>query len=50
MVPCADRYAAFCKMVVQEFARYDANPEIYVGLYEQYETLAVILEGMLSKS
>jgi hypothetical protein len=40
MLPCAGLLADFCSAVVEQFDRYGADPEIYVGLREQYQQLA----------
>ena len=40
IAPCASLLADFCSAVVQQFERYNANPEIYTGLREQYHQLA----------
>lgn len=37
---CARLLADFCQAVVQQFDQYDADPEIYVGLREEYQQLA----------
>jgi hypothetical protein len=42
LVSCAPLLADFCCTVVQQFDRYDADPEIYTGLREQYQQLADI--------
>ena len=40
LVPCASVLADFCGTVLEQFDRFDADPEIYVGLREQYQHLA----------
>jgi hypothetical protein len=40
LVPCARLLADFCRAVLEQFDRFDADPEIYVGLREQYHHLA----------
>ena len=40
LIPCASLLSDFCRTVAEQFDRYDANPEIYVGLREQYQQLA----------
>lgn len=40
LIPCARLLAEFCGTVVQQFDRYDADPEIFVGLREEYQRLA----------
>jgi len=42
LVPCASVLADFCGTVLEQFDRYDADPEIYLGLREQYQRLADI--------
>jgi hypothetical protein len=43
LVPCARVLADFCRTVREQFDRFDADPEIYVGLREKYQHLAAIL-------
>lgn len=40
VVSIAHLLADFCHAVLQQFDRYDADPEIYVGLREKYQNLA----------
>ena len=40
LVACARLIADFCDAVVEQFDRFDADPEIYTGLREQYQQLA----------
>ena len=40
MAPCAALLSAFCRRVIQQFERCDADPEFYPGLREQYQQLA----------
>ena len=40
LVPSARLLADFCSAVVEQFDRYDADPEIYTDLREDYQKLA----------
>ena len=46
LTPCARLLAEFCGTVVQQFDQYDADPEIFVGLREEYQRLADIFTGL----
>ncbi len=40
LTPSAPLIADFCSAVAEQFDRFDADPEIYTGLREQYQQLA----------
>ncbi len=42
LIPCARLLGDFCSAVIAQFDRYDADPEIYRGLREQYQQLAQV--------
>ncbi len=42
LIPCAKLLADFSRAVCEQFDRYDASPEIYVGLRERYQGLAAL--------
>lgn len=44
LVPCARLLADFCRAVWQQFDQYDADPDIYGDLCEQYQQLAEVFE------
>ena len=46
LIPCASLLAAFCSAVVEQFDRYNADPEIYVGLREQYQQLTDLFKRL----
>ena len=50
LVRCARLLADFCSAVVQQFDRYDADPDIYVGLRERYQQLADIFTHLSDSS
>jgi hypothetical protein len=47
---CAQFLAEFCRQVIDQFDRYDANPEIYIGLREQYQHLAELFTRLANES
>jgi hypothetical protein len=49
LVPCAGLLAEFCRAVVGQFDRYNADPKIYVGLRAKYERLAELFTRMTNE-